>query len=98
MHAPLSTVELFPRVSSDARKVADAMLLEADWAISNVTSALNSNGMLNNSVFFVHTDNGGPGSHACNFPLRGGKFTFCTRNPSAHFRCLNQDSEFAATL
>ena len=28
------------------------------------------------SVLFFHTDNGGPTSHACNAPYRGGKFTF----------------------
>ena len=36
-------------------------------ALGNVSSALQAAGLLNNTVFFVHTDNGGPGSHACNW-------------------------------
>jgi hypothetical protein len=31
MHAPLGTVERFPQTATDARKVANAMLLEVDW-------------------------------------------------------------------
>jgi len=76
MQAPLSTVERFPFVTNDARKVADAMLLEADWGIGNVSVALQQAGRYEGSLFIVHTDNGGPGSHACNWPHRGGKFSF----------------------
>lgn len=91
------------------------MLLELDTGLANVSAALESNGMLDRAIFFIHTgaiaprggrppfvpisptrvrvgfhksnarrdfhfetrlsivaDNGGPASHACNYPLRGG--------------------------
>jgi arylsulfatase A-like enzyme len=76
MQAPLETVRRFPLVTHDARKVADAMLLEVDWGLGNVTRALKRAGRYDGAVFIVHTDNGGPGSHACNWPHRGGKFSF----------------------
>ena len=76
LHAPLSTVEKFPHIPSDGRKVANAMLLELDMGLGNITAALAKAGVADNTVWIVHTDNGGPGSHACNWPLRGGKFTF----------------------
>ena len=76
MHAPLATVQRFGTVKSDARKVANAMLLELDWGASNISRALALAGMLEDTIWIVHSDNGGPGSHACNYPLRGGKFSF----------------------
>ena len=76
LHAPLATVERYPHIPSDARKVADAMLTEVDYGLGNISAALKAKGMLADTVFIVHTDNGGPSSHACNHPFRGGKFTF----------------------
>lgn len=76
LHAPLGTVKHFPNTPSDARKVTNAMLAEVDYGLGNISTALKNMGMWNNSVFIIHTDNGGPNSHACNWPLRGGKFTF----------------------
>ena len=40
-----------------------------------VLQALESAGMLNNSVLAFCSDNGGPLDHATNAPLRGGKHT-----------------------
>lgn len=52
------------------------MLYEVDTGLDAIIKALQAKGMYEKSVFIVHTDNGGPGSHANNYPLRGGKFTF----------------------
>jgi len=76
LHAPLGTVERFPYTPSDARKVTNAMLAEVDYGLGNISITLKTAGMWDNSIFIIHTDNGGPNSHACNWPFRGGKFTF----------------------
>ena len=49
---------------------------QLDYGVGNVSAALDAKSMLPNTVWIFHTDNGGPGSHACNAPHRGGKFTF----------------------
>ena len=74
--APLETVERFGSIPDDVRKVTDALLAELDYGVGNISAALDTRGMLDRAVFIFHTDNGGPTSHACNYPLRGGKFTF----------------------
>eukprot|EP01048_Picozoa_sp_COSAG05_P002332 COSAG05_NODE_93_length_19581_cov_53.686685_14_plen_92_part_00 len=63
MNAPLETVLRFPRTPSDARKVTNAMLLELDWAVGNLSLALESRHMAQRTVWIFHTDNGAPGSH-----------------------------------
>ena len=73
---PLSTVERYPYVATDARKGTDAMLTELDWTVGNISQALDTRGMLGDTLFIFYSDNGGPGSHAVNAPLRGGKFSF----------------------
>ena len=76
IQAPLETVQRFGTTNTDARKVTNAMLYEVDAGMDAIIKALQAKGMYDKAVFIVHTDNGGPGSHANNFPLRGGKFTF----------------------
>ena len=76
MNAPLETVERFPHTPSDARKVTNAMLLELDWAVGNLSLALHARQMDARTVWIFHTDNGAPGSHGCNWPNRGHKFSF----------------------
>lgn len=73
MNAPLQTVERFAHVDSDARKVTNAMLLELDWAVGNLSAALARRSMLDNTVWIAHTDNGAPFSHGTNYPHRGAK-------------------------
>merc|ERR550525_343198 len=74
--APLETVNRFGLIRDDMRNVTDALLLELDYGVGNLTERLAGRGMLDRTVWIFHTDNGGPTSHACNWPLRGGKFTF----------------------
>ena len=47
------------------------MLTEIDYGVGNITGALKARGMWERSVVIFHTDNGGPDSHACNWPHRG---------------------------
>ena len=43
--------------------------------IANVSAALDTKGMLEETVWIVTADNGGPLDHSYNWPLRGGKHT-----------------------
>lgn len=52
------------------------MLAELDYGVGNVSDAVAAAGFSDRVVWLFSTDNGGPGSHACNWPLRGGKFSF----------------------
>ena len=74
--APQETVDRMSLISMDMRKVTDASLAELDYGVGNITAMLDARGMTDRSVIIFHTDNGGPTSHACNYPFRGGKFTF----------------------
>eukprot|EP01084_Bolivina_argentea_P042852 78988_1 len=60
------------------RTVAGMSLFE-DGLIANVTKALKANGMWDNTLLIITSDNGGPsgsdGSAANNSPLRGGKYS-----------------------
>lgn len=53
MNAPLETVERFPHTPSDARKVTNAMLLELDWAVGNLSLALHARQMDERTVRFL---------------------------------------------
>merc|ERR1739838_511835 len=56
------------------RKKASAMVTAIDEVILQIKEALDSNGMLDNSIIIFASDNGGlPGQGANNLPLRGGK-------------------------
>jgi len=88
MNAPLETVERFPHTPSDARKVTNAMLLELDWAVGNLSLALHARQMDARTVWIFHTDNGAPGSHGCNWPNRGHKFSFWGAHRAPKLRAL----------
>lgn len=54
------------------------MITAVDSAVGNITTALRSKGMFDNSLIVWFSDNGGPTYHGGggnNFPLRGGKIT-----------------------
>ena len=51
------------------------MLTELDYGAGNITGLMKERGMWDSSLIIFHTDNGGPQDHACNYPLRGYKFS-----------------------
>ncbi|KAK7471880.1 hypothetical protein BaRGS_00035464, partial [Batillaria attramentaria] len=69
------------QIPDDNRQVYCGMLAAADEGIGNITEALKRNGLYDNTVFIVTSDNGAAplGGYsqrsASNFPLRGGKVT-----------------------
>eukprot|EP00039_Didymoeca_costata_P006376 m.89637 g.89637 ORF g.89637 m.89637 type:complete len:574 (-) comp13233_c0_seq2:193-1914(-) len=76
VQAPCETVDLFPKVTLDLWKGQSANLLELDYGVGNVTAAYKKNGLWDDTVFILVSDNGGPLDHTANYPLRGGKHTF----------------------
>lgn len=77
--APSATVNLYNRTILDTYKVAGAMITKLDEGVGKVWKALDSAGMLPNTVIAFCSDNGGPLDHATNAPLRGGKHTVSRR-------------------
>eukprot|EP01084_Bolivina_argentea_P020976 38962_1 len=82
-HSPYEVPQLYiNQFPSDwfqlQRQVAATSLFE-DGLIGNVTKALKANGMWNNTLLIITSDNGGPsgtdGNAANNSPLRGGKYS-----------------------
>ena len=66
-----------------ARRTLNAMVSAADESVANVTAALQRNGMEDDTLVVVVSDNGGPiqepggnPSPGNNYPLRGGKYSF----------------------
>lgn len=75
--APKTAIDAFEKtVKSDTYKVTCAQIATMDEQIGRVLDALNSTGMLSDTVIGFSSDNGGPLDHANNWPRRGGKHTF----------------------
>merc|ERR1712166_172572 len=78
LQAPDRFIEQQKHIVSPYRRTFAGMLGAVDEAVSNLTSALQAKGMLDNTVLLVTTDNGAPYTHfneaaMSNYPLRGGK-------------------------
>lgn len=73
LQAPLETVDQYARTRLDTWKVQGAMTTELDYGVGNITAALKSKGLWENTVFIFMSDNGGPLDHSSNWPLRAGK-------------------------
>eukprot|EP00947_MAST-08B_sp_MAST-8B-sp1_P000578 g578.t1 len=63
-------------VVTDVYKVTAAQIATMDESIGRILDALDRNGMLDDTVVGMSSDNGGPLDHANNWPLRGGKHTY----------------------
>lgn len=79
MEAPQKYLDLFDKATTPSQ-TEYAFSSVIDEGIKNVTQALKSKGMWENTLLVVSSDNGGPAfsdqQSASNFPLRGGKYTF----------------------
>eukprot|EP00054_Salpingoeca_dolichothecata_P025768 m.181746 g.181746 ORF g.181746 m.181746 type:complete len:518 (+) comp25462_c4_seq5:49-1602(+) len=67
-------------IPNKERRLYAGMVTALDQGIGNVTAALKSTGMWDDTFVVFSADNGGPthafsGIGACNYPLRGGKHT-----------------------
>ena len=80
IQAPREDVEKFSYIQNENRRKFAGCLHNLDKSVGSVVSALNSAGMLQDSVIVFTTDNGGPAdgfdlNAASNWPLRGTKDT-----------------------
>lgn len=82
LEAPTEYIEMYRNTTggSHERNMVCAMIKILDDGVGNVTSALRSAGIYNNTVVIFSSDNGGPtngneGTWSSNFPMRGGKNT-----------------------
>jgi arylsulfatase A-like enzyme len=77
LQAPQYLIDKFGYIENKQRQIFAAMVTSLDQSVRNVTDALKTNGLWNNSVIVFTTDNGGPAyfdaNIACNMPLRGRK-------------------------
>lgn len=76
IQAPCETADTFPLVKNDTYKGQSAVTQELDMLVGNITAALKTANMWENTAIIFTSDNGGPLDHTTNYPLRGGKHTF----------------------
>lgn len=80
VHAPLQVpdkyMDMYTKVHTKTRRTYLGMVTAMDEAIGNITKALKTKGMFNDTLIIFTTDNGGAINFAGNnYPLRGGKAT-----------------------
>jgi arylsulfatase A-like enzyme len=75
LEAPAAEIERVQGESSPERRVLAAMTRSLDAAVGGVLDALERNEVRRNTLVIFLNDNGGPGDHADNSPLRGHKGT-----------------------
>lgn len=81
MQAPQDLINKFKHsIQDENRRIFAAMATALDQSIGKVLDALKARGMYDNSIIVFSTDNGGPANGvnrntACNYPLRGTKYT-----------------------
>lgn len=75
---PDKSLDRFPFIQEVNRSFYHAMVNFLDDAVGNVTDKLKAEGLWDNTLIIVHSDNGGPigpNAGANNYPLKGGKKT-----------------------
>uniref|UniRef100_K1QM88 Arylsulfatase B n=1 Tax=Magallana gigas TaxID=29159 RepID=K1QM88_MAGGI len=81
VHEPLqvsleSSSDIYSKVHTESRRTYLGMVTAMDEAIGNITKALKTKGMFNDTLIVFTADNGGWITYAGNnYPLRGGKTT-----------------------
>eukprot|EP00051_Salpingoeca_urceolata_P027772 m.483220 g.483220 ORF g.483220 m.483220 type:complete len:516 (-) comp22829_c0_seq1:60-1607(-) len=74
--APQEYIDEYSWVQNEQRRNLSAMITVMDDAAANVTKALKTVGIWQDTIFIFSTDNGGPtGDQASNYPLKEGKGT-----------------------
>ncbi|XP_068142790.1 arylsulfatase B isoform X1 [Drosophila tropicalis] len=78
MQAPEEEVAKFAHISDPKRRTYAGMISSLDKSVGQTVRALSDNGMLNNSIILLYSDNGAPtvGIHSnqgSNYPFRGQK-------------------------
>ncbi|CAH3182779.1 unnamed protein product [Porites lobata] len=78
VHSPLQVpteyTEKYENITDDDRKIYAGMVENVDEAIGNITEAMKTAGLWDNTLLIVTTDNGGaPDDGGYNWPLRGEK-------------------------
>eukprot|EP00040_Diaphanoeca_grandis_P004497 m.29078 g.29078 ORF g.29078 m.29078 type:complete len:692 (+) comp16037_c0_seq1:36-2111(+) len=81
VHSPCEAPDNYLAVNSHiqdkSRQALAGMMSALDDQLTDVILRFKSKGMWNNTFFIFTTDNGGNlGGSGCNYPLRGGKYTF----------------------
>jgi hypothetical protein len=88
LEAPQEFLDMFSEVPDNARQHVCAMAKILDEGVGNITAALKSKGIYDETIQIFSSDNGGPTNHnegtfSDNFPMRGGKNTIWeVRSPS----------------
>ncbi|KAH3745729.1 arylsulfatase B [Pelomyxa schiedti] len=76
LEVPAKYTSPYGDIKNNDRKTEAGMINAMDQAVGNITSALKSTGLWQNSIIIFVADNGGPeGNAANNYPLRGYKTT-----------------------
>ncbi|XP_027058114.1 arylsulfatase B-like isoform X2 [Pocillopora damicornis] len=80
IQAPPDEIKKFSHIKDENRRIFAAVVSILDQRVGQLVDALKGSGLYNNSVIVFSTDNGGPANGydmnmACNFPLRGVKWT-----------------------
>ena len=76
MQAPRDVIKKFSYIKNKNRQIFGAMLWKLDESVGRVVASLEKNGMLEDTIIALTTDNGGPaagkeGNAASNWPFRG---------------------------
>ncbi|XP_070574983.1 arylsulfatase B-like [Ptychodera flava] len=80
-HAPRDVpkmyYDMYPTIVDNNRRTYYGQITYMDTIVGNIVDALTEKGMLDNTLFIFHSDNGGDTSEGCsNHPYRGNKGTY----------------------
>ena len=76
LQAPAKVVESYREIADKDRRTFAAMVTRMDEAVGRILTAIDGEGIGDNTLVLFFSDNGGPTQNAaCNTPFRGGKRT-----------------------
>ena len=83
LEVPQEYIDQFNSSWNENQRLCAAMSLFVDYTISNITSILKSNGMWNNTLMVISSDNGGatggqsPSGHNHTDPIKSREYLLC---------------------